>query len=186
MINPVPKPVKTKKKSFPAKRKAKSPLRKLIETIDSLDSSACLIRNRFICWGCGNRAQYNHHFFHKSSHGAVRFDPHNHCPLCFACHQFKIHTKGDTEDLRDRLINEIGESNFESLKGKSRELADRKQSTLEQILEQKARYLLMLFNTYPDRIPMLSDAAYKRAIRVFAKLFANFKLPLTNEKSCIN
>ena len=160
----VPKPVKKEKK---VKRKSKkTPERKLIEEIDALDSMICLIINDFKCILCGGNANQIHHFFHKSNHGAVRFEPDNHTPVDFGCHNFVIHVKGDTEQLRDNIIADIGLFRFEELKKKSRELADRSIHYLQEELLKKQERLLEIVKIFPERVGKLSEAARKRLDKI--------------------
>jgi len=161
----LPKPVKGEKKKK-AKPK-KSPERKLIETIDDIDSIICLIVNDFKCILCGGTANQTHHYFHKASHGAVRFDPDNHCPMDFGCHNFIVHTKGDTEDLRDNLIKRISQPVFDNLKARSKQRADRSISYLKEELDTKLARLDIVVRRYPERLVMLSDAAKKRLDKYF-------------------
>ena len=165
MIRPQPKPVKEKKAK--KKRKPKTPERKLIEAIDALDSDICLIINNFRCILCGGKAGFNHHYFHKQNHGNVRFDPDNHCPVCFGCHNFEIHSKGNVEDLRDILIQRISQFGFDDLKERSNFIADRSISYLKAELARKQVRIIEVVLEHPNRLNMLSDAGKKRYLKSF-------------------
>jgi hypothetical protein len=157
----VPKPVKEVKKR---KKSKKTPESKLIDEIDDIDSDICLIEAGFVCMKCWGRATMNHHFFHKSSHGAVRFDKRNHCPVCFGCHQYRIHGAGETEEIRDAIIYKIGQDEFDDLKKIAwQEYADRSMPFLRSLLRWKKQQLLIVVDrTDPDTLCMMTGAAKKR------------------------
>lgn len=161
-MNPVPKPIKEEKKKKKRKIK-KTPEALIIEKIDKIDSDTCLLTNGFVCMVCGGLAGFNHHFFHKANYGSLRFEPDNHCPICFGCHEFTIHTKGDTEGLRDTLIEKIGQGAFDRMKEKGQELANRSMPYLRSVLEVKERaYLSILEKATGEELSMFSNAGMKR------------------------
>lgn len=167
----IPKPVKTGK-AKKRKKPGKTPEAKIIEEIDNLDSSICLLEAGFGCMKCGGIASMTHHFFHKKSHGSVRFDKRNHCPVCFGCHQFRIHGAGETEEIRDRMIFKIGQTQFDLLKTKAfQELADRSMPFLREELLRKKKLLLIAENNADVNVPfMMSEAAKKRLEKVKKEL----------------
>ena len=160
-IRPVPKPVKKLKKKKKT-RKVKTSRAKLVEEIDHLDSDYCLIVNDFTCMLCGKTANQTHHFFHKGSHGNVRFDRRNHCPVCLPCHRRRIHDAGETEELRDKIIEKIGISEFDKLKTEAYKISDYSESTLRDILSLKMHDLVFISVKYHQRTNFLSDTALKR------------------------
>jgi len=159
---PVPKPIKEVKAK--KKRKIKhTPEYLIIDKIDRLDSDICLLTNDFKCMVCGGLAGFNHHFFHKSNYGVLRFEPNNHCPICYGCHEYTIHTKGDTEGLRDTLIEKIGQEAFDRMKEKGQELANRSMPYLRSVLEVKELvYLQLIRITDDEKLKMFSNAGMKR------------------------
>lgn len=174
-MKPQPKPVKEIKVKKRKKSK-KTPEAKIIEEIDSIDSMICLLEAGFVCMKCGKVASINHHFFHKQSHGAVRFDKRNHCPVCFGCHQYRIHGAGETEEIRDRMIFKIGQTQFDLLKTKAfQELADRSMPYLRAELLRKKKLLLMAENNADMNVPyMMSEAAKKRLEKVKKELAEDY------------
>jgi len=161
MIHPVPKPIKAEKKK-PTKKK-KTPEAKIIEEIDLIDSDICLITNGFVCILCGGKASFTHHFFHKKSHGVLRFEPDNHCPVCYSCHRYQIHSKGDTEQLRDNLIRRIGREGFDRLKELDKDLANRSIVYLRSELFYKQGVLVKVAEVASeDVLCMMTGAAQKR------------------------
>jgi hypothetical protein len=164
-----PKPVKEVKAK--KKPKGKSDERKLIEAIDAVDSTICLLSAGFTCMMCGGLASQLHHFFSKKSHAAIRFDQSNHCPLCYGCHMFRVHSAGDTEGLRDKLIEKIGSKEFESMKQYSKSLAERGLPYLRDHLEYKEEKLLDFVEDITDTsiLGMLSKAAQERIVKIQKK-----------------
>ena len=161
MIRAVPKPVKKQKPK--GKRKSKKSDRTLlIEKIDEYDSDIALIRSNFTCMLCGKRADQNHHFFPKGSHGNVRFNPDNHCPLDFACHRRRVHDAGEVEELRDKLVKSIGEERFLALKELAYKTADYTMPILRDILQKKKTQLVVLCNKHPEYMWGMSKAAMGR------------------------
>lgn len=171
----IPKPVKQDKVKKRKKSK-KTPESKIIEEIDNLDSSICLLEAGFICMKCGGIASMNHHFFHKKSHGSVRFDKRNHCPVCFGCHQFRIHGAGETEEIRDKILEKITWNEFDDLKTKAfQELADRSMPFLREELLRKKKNLLIAENNADVNVPfMMSEAAKKRLEKVKKELTEDY------------
>lgn len=167
MIHPVPKPKKELKKK--KTKKKKTPEAAIIEKIDLIDSDICLISNRYICILCGGMASFNHHYFHKSNYGALRFEPDNHCPVCFGCHNFTIHTKGDIEQLRDNLIKRIGQDRFGRLKEEGRELANRSMPYLRAELFYKQGMLVEVADANED-VLLLQTAAAKKRLAIARKI----------------
>ena len=160
-MQPCPKPtakVKTRKKP-----KGKSDVMKLIEKIDKIDSDICLIENKFVCMCCGGQAKFLHHYFHKSNYGVLRFEPNNHIPVCWSCHEFKIHTKADTEQLRTDLIEKIGQNGFDDMVERGRGLAERSMPYLRACLSIKQSCLLhAVERADSSTLSMMSTAAVKR------------------------
>ena len=165
----VPKPIKAVK--VKKKPKGKSDDRKLIEAIDAVDSTICLLSAGFTCMMCGGLASQLHHFFSKKSHAAIRFDARNHCPLCYGCHMFRVHSAGDTEGLRDKLIDKIGDGDFEEIKLQSKSLAERGLPYLRMELEFKEIALLDFITNMTDTstLGMLSKAAQERIVKIQKK-----------------
>lgn len=159
-LRPVPKPVKKIKKK--KVRKGKTSRAKLVEEIDHLDSDYCLIVNDFTCMLCGKTANQTHHFFHKGSHGNVRFDRRNHCPVCFACHRRRIHDAGETEELRDKIIEKIGISEFDKLKTEAYKVSNYTEPILRDILSLKRHNIVFVAVRFGQRVQFLSTAAAER------------------------
>lgn len=170
MIRAVPKPAKAPKVKKPKvkKPKAKKPRSEknnralVIKKIDEYDSDICLISSNFTCLLCGKRADQNHHFFPKGSHGNVRFNPDNHCPLDYACHHKRIHQAGEVEELRDKLIQKIGEERFNILKDQAYERGEFSMPILRDLLLMKRRILVELCGMHPESLWGMSNAAMKR------------------------
>jgi hypothetical protein len=161
VVYATPKPVKEEKAE--KKRRGKSPHTKIVNEIDHIDSDIALIKSEFKCLMCGGRASQNHHFFPKGSHGNVRFDPRNHCPLDFACHRRKVHDAGEVEEMRDRLIAKIGQEEFDDLKRLAYVRADFCDRALKAELFYKEKILIAAFDeARQDVKEMLSDAAFAR------------------------
>lgn len=171
-----PKP--TKEKKVKKKPKGKSEERKLIESIDALDSMICLISLGFECMMCGQQASQLHHFFSKKSHAAIRFEPNNHCPLCYGCHIFRVHSAGDTEGLRDKLIDRIGWDAFESIKEHSKDLADRGLPYLRAVLAVKEATLLQIYERTPLSVLCMVSTSGQGRIDKIKKKFNVEKIPL--------
>lgn len=165
-----PKPVKQKKTKKPKRKKSDES--KLIEQIDQCDSDIVLLESGCVCILCGGLAKYNHHYFHKSNYGVLRFETNNHCPVCYGCHNFTIHTKGDIELLRDRLIAKIGFEEFDQMKiHGSIYLADRSMPYLREELQRKKAKLVEAANNADVNVPFLiSEAAQKRIEKVRKEL----------------
>jgi len=161
-----PKHIKEKKER--KKPKGKSDERKRIESIDQLDSIICLLNAEFTCMMCGGQASQLHHFFSKKSHANIRFEPNNHCPLCFGCHMFRVHSAGDTEGLRDKLIDKIGFDAFEQMKYKSKDLAERGLPFLRCVADTKEATLCQAVEK-SEMNYMLSHAAQMRVLKVQKK-----------------
>jgi hypothetical protein len=160
----VPKPVKLKKEK---KRhiKRQSGRGRIQSDIDSYDSDICLLSNDYVCIMCGGTADQTHHFFPKGSHGNVRFNPLNHCPMDFGCHRRRIHDAGEVEELRDKLIAKIGISNFESLKQEAYRVVPLSVPQLREELLLKQQMIAYLGDLYSERIGQMSNAAYARYIK---------------------
>jgi hypothetical protein len=172
MIRPVLKPVKGEKKGGKKKIK-RTPEAIIIDKIDRIDSDICLIENGFVCIICGGMAGFNHHFFHKGNYGVLRFEPDNHCPVDYGCHEFTIHTKGDVETLRDNLIAKIGQERFDLLKEKGRFLADRSMPYLREELARKKHRLLSVVQLAPEYILcMMNNSMVKRLNAIKKELSA--------------
>jgi 5-methylcytosine-specific restriction endonuclease McrA len=90
--------------------------KKLILELDDLASQLCRLQWHYKCAMCGGPGTQTHHFFGKKAHGGARWDHRNLIWLCFACHIYKVHSKGDTEPARDAIINRIGQRSFDLLK----------------------------------------------------------------------
>jgi len=155
MINSCPKPVKQKKSK-------KVTTGKLHAEIDRIESDYALIEADFVCMLCGGVANQIHHFFTKSTHGNVRHDRHNHCPLCFGCHSFKITKRADTEPLRDLLIAKLGAEEFGRLKVSSKLVAEFGRCFLQDLLAQRKAELLLLAGDNPERIERITNAGKQR------------------------
>jgi hypothetical protein len=153
-INANPKPRKKVKK--------KTDRRRLVDSIDQYDSDYCLVSNNFACILCGGLANSCHHYFHKANHGNVRFNRSNHCPACFGCHIIKIHTAGESEELRDKVIEKIGWDAFEALKAKAYLPSEDSIPDLRDLLEVKKYDIVDLCDKFPERIAMMSNAALGR------------------------
>ena len=186
MIHPVLKPIKIKKERK-IRRIKKTPEARIISQIDSCDTYIALITHRFVCFHCGGRASMNHHFFHKASHGEVRFDPRNHCPVCYGCHEYRIHRAGETEPTRDKIIAYWGLCEFNSLKMKAAGEADRSMPYLKKELEYKEGLLIELVNnTSYSVLEMLSNHAEQK-ISVIKKRVKQRLIALggNNDKSTV-
>jgi 5-methylcytosine-specific restriction endonuclease McrA len=98
------------------KKKGKIDRKKLILELDALASQVCRIIWNHKCAMCGGAGSQTHHFFTKRAHGATRWDLDGLIWLCFGCHIYKVHSKGDTETIRDAIIKRTGIVRFNSLK----------------------------------------------------------------------
>ena len=141
---------------------AKTAIKKLIDEIDHLDSDIALIKAGFTCMMCGKVANQIHHYFPKGGHGNVRFDPDNHCPICFGCHHIRIGKAGEAEEIRDRLINKIGEENFNALKARAHIRAERKEYYLRRMLKYKQFVLVRVAEECSGVVKCMTGAAEKR------------------------
>jgi 5-methylcytosine-specific restriction endonuclease McrA len=102
------------------KKKGKTDKQKLIVELDSLSSRLCKIAWYGRCGMCNGMGSQSHHFFGKKASGALRWSIENLIFLCFACHIYKVHGKGETEPARDAIIKRIGQNRFDLLKRESK------------------------------------------------------------------
>ena len=173
-----PKPVKEKKERKKPKPKPKTDIRKVIIQIDSIDSDICLLTNNFVCMLCGGVASQTHHFFHKNNYGVLRFEPNNHCPLCYSCHIRKIHSAGDTEPLREKIIDRIRKEAFDDMRERGRGLAERSMPYLRACLSVKQSHLLQTVERASDSTLSMMSAAAKKRLKQVKKKFNVGKIPL--------
>lgn len=157
----IPKPEKKKRKKKKSIKKTTSRQR-LIDSIDRIDSDMCLLESNFTCLMCGGTADQTHHFFPKGSHGNVRFSSLNHCAMCFACHRRRVHDAGEVEEIRDKLIEKIGQDAFDELKNFAYMVSDFSIPFLEELLIQKQKTLITIASIYPERKRLMSNLAIKR------------------------
>ncbi len=160
----IPKPEKKKKKRKKAVKKVTSRQR-LIKSIDSLCSDICLLESDFTCLMCGKPASQTHHFFPKGSHGNVRFDMRNHCALDYGCHIMRVHSAGEVEELRDKLIAKIGKEEFDEMKTEAYKVGDFSEVDLRNIYSEKCKYLVEMVEMSQDMIGRMSDAMYERYVK---------------------
>jgi len=159
-MRPVPKPVKQSKTK--KTRIGSTDRKKIVDKIDRYDSDIGLILGNFTCMMCGKTATAIHHFFPKGSHGNVRFNKDNHCPICYGCHMFRIGMAGEFEEIRDKLIERIGINKFEQLKRDAYRVADYSIKDLKEILLQKQLFIARLAETDLPAFQRLSDAGQRR------------------------
>jgi hypothetical protein len=57
-----------------------------------------------------------HHFYHKSQGNFARYSVDNSILLCFGHHIRQVHQRGNTEPIREVLIQKIGEERFNQLR----------------------------------------------------------------------
>jgi 5-methylcytosine-specific restriction endonuclease McrA len=126
------KPAKAKKVSTQMERK------RLVEELDGLASQLCRLQWHMRCGMCGKDGTQTHHFFTKRAHGSTRWNDDGLCWLCFGCHIYKVHGKGDTETIRDAIINRIGQERFDALK---REAQTIRKYTMDDLRAIKARLI---------------------------------------------
>jgi len=154
-----PKPVKAPKKKYKFKRKkvSKKTLTKktLTKKTDNkkeerkrLEKELLGLFSKIIhaiyhnkCACCNKAGTDAHHFFGKQAYPSVKYNTDNGILLCAGCHLFKVHRKGQTEMVRDALINRIGLSRFEALKKEANEV---KRYKLPDLIDLKARLLAEL------------------------------------------
>ena len=87
--------------------------------------------------GCPNTERLaSHHFIHKSAGRRARWEEANSCLLCFGCHIYKVHQRGNTEPIREEIIKRIGLGKFERMVAESRDIW---KPTLEELQELKQR-----------------------------------------------
>jgi hypothetical protein len=175
MLRPVPKPQKQPRKPTAKKKKSSRTNRsKLIKEIDAYDSDIALVSSEWKCWLCGNKASQNHHFFPKKSHGNVRFTHNNHCPLCFACHIYRVHGAGEVEELRDKLIEHIGQDAFNELKVEAYLVAELSEAALRALLEKKMLKMVQVCTNVRANSALLSVSGRKRLAKArnYATIFA--------------
>jgi hypothetical protein len=120
-VKPNKKPVEPRKVSKATLDKARK--KKLEKELDKLWSEIVRKGGQHKCqWpGCENAGNQPHHFFHKAQGNVARWEPDNGVNLCFAHHIYQVHSKGDTEPLRDYLIWKLGADRFENMKWEVRQ-----------------------------------------------------------------
>ncbi len=100
-----------------ARKTQKQPSRgTLVKKLDKVCSELTKLNWGGKCAMCGNAGTQTHHFFTKGAHGSIRWELDNLCLLDFACHIRRVHQAGETEELRDKLIERIGQKRFDELK----------------------------------------------------------------------
>lgn len=114
-----------RKKTTKASRD-KATRKRLEKQLDSLWAQIAHSKAKNCQWpACVNTERLTaHHFFHKAQGLHARWDLRNVVVLCYAHHIFQVHTKGDTEPIRDIMIRNLGLDEFEHLKWSVRQ--DRK------------------------------------------------------------
>jgi len=66
--------------------------------------------------GCQYPSSQSHHFYHKAHGLRARWNLDNGICLDFYHHIQRVHRQGDTEPIRDAIIDKIGNDRFEQLK----------------------------------------------------------------------
>ena len=74
-----------------------------------------------------------HHFFTKGNHAAVRYEIDCGVLMDYGCHIGKVHRGGETEKVRDILIDKIGQEKFDTLKKLSWKTSEYSNDRLEAI-----------------------------------------------------
>jgi hypothetical protein len=98
----------------------KAEKKKLIKQLDIL--WAKIVKHQ---WGgkCGwpgceypNPRLSAHHWIHRAAGNRARWNTQNSILLCYFHHFHEVHQRGNTEPIRDAIIERIGEDYFEQLK----------------------------------------------------------------------
>lgn len=120
MLNPVPKPIKTKKIKVKKplsitqlRLREKKEIRRLTKEIKHICSMICRKLWEGKCAMCGREGTAAHHFFGWKACSALRFTLDNLIWLCYGCHIGKVHQQGLTEPIRMKLIERIGQARFD-------------------------------------------------------------------------
>jgi hypothetical protein len=105
-------------KKTKTKDDAKKQRKRLEKELDSLWGKIAHSRVKNCQWpGCINTERLTaHHFFHKAQGLHARWNLKNAIILCYGHHIFQCHTKGDVEPIRDILIRNIGQEQFDVMK----------------------------------------------------------------------
>ena len=123
----------------------------IINKIDVICSTICLIKGNFRCIMCMKEANQTHHYFHKGNHGSVRFHEDNHCPLCYKCHT-QIHSMPQVHDeLSNALRKKIGGDRLLKLMIESNKPKKMTAIDLKETLQKKRLELAKVCKEYPER-----------------------------------
>jgi hypothetical protein len=103
---------------------AKKQRKRIEKELDALWGKIAHSRVTNCQWpGCINTERLTaHHFFHKAQGLHARWNLKNAVILCYGHHIFQCHTKGDVEPIRDVLIRNIGQDEFDHLKWSVRQV----------------------------------------------------------------
>ena len=126
--------------------------KRLVDELDGLASQLCRLNWNMRCGMCGKEGTQSHHYWTKRAHGAIRFDCRGHIWLCYSCHIFKVHGKGDTETARDAIINRVGQESFDALKRESQTVRKYTMDDLRNIKESLIRERQLLVAEITGRI----------------------------------
>ena len=90
--------------------------------------------------GCKNVGTAAHHYFHKAQGLIARWSLENGILLDYGHHFFQVHSKGDTEPIRDKIIEKIGIDAFMKLKSDVRKTW---KPTLEDLEDLKHKWTIL-------------------------------------------
>lgn len=101
--------------ALPVKKRGEDK-KKLEDQLDVLFSEYVRILAKGRCWWCRKQVGFKklatHHIWTRSSR-AGRWNPENSLALCWPCHSYRAH--GETETFRDKVIQEMGQDQFDRL-----------------------------------------------------------------------
>lgn len=93
--------------------------KKLLKKLEKECKSLCSRITQYLwddtCAMCGKAGSNAHHFFGWKACSAVRFVLDNLVWLCYACHIHKVHQQGLTEPIRAKIIERIGQEQFDRM-----------------------------------------------------------------------
>lgn len=131
---------KSRIRALVKRKTAKQQIKKLEKELDALWGKAVHRRWGEKCaWpGCSHVGGilHAHHWMHKSAGKKARWKIENSILLCFFHHIRSVHQMGNTEPIRDVLIERLGLGGFERLRD---ECAGVWKPTLDQLLELKVQ-----------------------------------------------
>jgi hypothetical protein len=138
MIKPATKPnlksVKAKKVSKTVLDKARR--KKLEKELDNLWKEIVHFKWKNKCaWPGCDKTNYlsAHHYFHKAQGNKARWLVDNGVLLCYGHHIGQVHRAGNVEELRDMLVQKLGQNYFDWMKQEVTKVFKPSLANLEQL-----------------------------------------------------